>query len=98
MSFYDTKITKSARKQHFCDYCDEIINEGETFVREAGMNLDEEFVHAKLHLECNAASKAVAEINEGEWEMHEYARGRVDDDRSRPPQFKPDGTRTEEPL
>ena len=99
MSFYSTHIVSKSGKRHTCEYCGGKIEQGEEYQQASGM-CEGEFWHCKLHPECVAAGQEYCRqysFDDG-WAPGEQARGRVDDDRSRPTQFKPDGTRTEEPL
>ena len=72
MSASDVRDVKKARKQHQCDWCREMIEEGEPYRRWFDYT---ERVMCKVHLECfDAMEENCSEWDEVELDM-EFQRG-----------------------
>ena len=89
MSFNRERWTKSTRKKHHCLWCGWEIPAGSAACYASG-TWEGDFWTGYFHPECAAAKDAV--LSEyGEWEANEgYARGRMDDDITKPPAYSAD--------
>ena len=97
MSFWNHKDIKKTRKNHSCCWCETRIESGSCCHYFSGTD-GGDFSTGYMHHECNHAFDIVADMEGGFVEFDcASTRGRTDDE-NLPPQFNPDGSRTEEPL
>lgn len=86
--FHKTTAIKKTRKAHRCCWCGQAIDTSSAAVRHAGRT-DGDVWSDYMHVECDMAADAVAK-RYGEWDAGDnYARGRTDDDTTKPPEFIP---------
>jgi hypothetical protein len=88
MSFHKSKRVEKTRKPHRCFWCGDMTEVGLPSLREVGQ-WEGDFWSGYMHVECGMARDAVLK-EYGEWSAKgQYARGRTDDDRDKPPEFDP---------
>ena len=89
MSFNRERWTKSTRKKHRCLWCGGEIPAGSAACYASG-TWEGDFWAGYFHPECAAAKDDVL-AKYGEWEANEgHARGRMDDDITKPPAYSAD--------
>jgi len=49
--FYNDSVIRTARKDHKCTYCAELINKGDTYTYQKG-NYEGSWFESKMHHEC----------------------------------------------
>lgn len=84
--FHKSTHIKSTRKYHRCCWCGQLIDKGSIAIKHA-VRYEGDFWSGRMHVECDMARAEVSR-RYGEWYADEsWARGRTDDDTTKPPEF-----------
>lgn len=93
MSFYSDRWVNKTRKPHRCGWCWTMIEMGARAHYAAGITIDGDFWNGYTHPECEAAIdwlvRNTDDLEEG-YNPGDGARGRRDNDRTKPPEFSSD--------
>lgn len=90
--FHKATAIKKTRTSHRCCWCGQTIDKASPAVRHAG-KCEGDVWSGYMHVECDMARAEVGR-RYGEWYADEsHARGRTDDDTTKPPEFVPSNTR-----